>query len=252
MRIFLLLSIFICLSCSSKKDVVYIQDISNSNNYFNNYDSYKISIGDILNISLMTENPDEILLANQTNTSSFNNNKTRESLILEGFLVNESGEISYPQIGNFKASGFTVNEFKNELVSRLEDSKILVNPILDVKIVNWNFTILGDVNKPGKYFFDEPNFNILQAIGLAGDLNITGVRDDIKLLRRKNQKLDVYNIDLTKSDFLTSDAFQIISGDIILVNQNNTKIKTAGIIGNSGTLLSLLSFILSSIIVISR
>ena len=148
MRIFLLLSIFICFSCSSKKDVVYIQDISNSNNYFNNYDSYKISIGDILNISLMTENPDEILLANQTNTSSFNNNKTRESLILEGFLVNESGEISYPQIGNFKASGFTVNEFKNELVSRLEDSKILVNPILDVKIVNWNFTILGDVNKP--------------------------------------------------------------------------------------------------------
>ena len=62
----------------------------------------------------------------------------------------------------------------------------------------------------------------------------------------------VMNIDLTKSDFLTQELFQIMSGDIIVVNPNTSRVKNAGIIGNSGTLLSLLSFLLSSIIVISR
>ena len=67
-----------------------------------------------------------------------------------------------------------------------------------------------------------------------------------------NGKKNISSIDLTKSDFLVSENYQIISGDIILVNPNSTRVKNAGLIGNSGTLLSLLSFLLSSIIVITR
>ena len=94
--------------------------------------------------------------------------------------------------------------------------------------------------------------NILEAIGMAGDLSITGKRNDIKLIRDIKGKKSIYSIDITGKEFLTSDKFQIMSGDIIIINPNTTRIKNAGVIGNSGTLLSLLSFLLTSIIVINN
>lgn len=133
----------------------------------------------------------------------------------------------------------------------MNESNILINPIVDVKVLNRNFTIIGEVKNPGKYYFDE-EINILQAIGMAGDLTITGKRDDIKMIRFYNNSRNIYNIDLTDSALLNQDFFQVYSGDILIVNPNTTKVKNAGIIGNSGTLLSLLSFLLSSIIIINR
>ena len=132
------------------------------------------------------------------------------------------------------------------------DSGKLNNPSIDIKLLNTHFTVLGEVAQPGRYDFLKNNINILEAIGMAGDLTINGERNDVKIVRNINGNNVVHSIDLTKTDFLESNYFQIISGDIIIVNPNLTKIKNAGIIGNSGTLLSLLSFILSSIIVISN
>ena len=87
---------------------------------------------------------------------------------------------------------------------------------------------------------------------MAGDLTINGDRKEIKILRDFDSKTKIFNIDITNANFIKNSGFQIISGDIIIVNPNSNRVKNAGIIGNSGTLLSLLSFILSSIIVISN
>ena len=140
-----------------------------------------------------------------------------------------------------------------ELVSKTIVNKgILSNPVVDVKLLNAHFTVLGEVSRPGKYDFLENNLNILEAIGIAGDLNINGNRKKIKVIRDTRGKKDIYFIDLTSDNILSNKNFQIFSGDIIIVDPNYNKIKSAGIIGNSGTLLSLLSFILSSVIVISN
>ena len=80
---------------------------------------------------------------------------------------------------------------------------------------------------------------------MAGDLTINGSRKKITLIRDNNNKLVTAKLDLTNSKFLQSDYFQIFPGDIIIVDPNTSRVKNAGIIGNSGTLLSLLSFILS-------
>ena len=121
-----------------------------------------------------------------------------------------------------------------------------------MKLINAHFTILGEVNSPGRYEFLKNNINILEAIGVAGDLTINAERKDVRLIRNSQGKRQVYNIDLTNKKFILENTFQIFSGDIIVVNPNYTRVKNAGIIGNSGTLLSLLSFILSSIIVINN
>jgi len=105
------------------------------------------------------------------------------------------------------------------------------------------------VVKPGRYDYLKNNLNLLEAIGMAGDLTITGNRNDIKLIRRINGEEIISSVDLRSNILLNDKNFQILSGDIIIVNPNSTRVKNAGIIGNSGTLLSLLSFILSTIIV---
>ena len=148
--------------------------------------------------------------------------------------------------------GKTINQIRSTIYKLITENDYLINPTVDVKLLNSYFTILGEVNNPGRYEYVKNNINILEAIGIAGDLTINGKRVDIKVLRDDGNKKSISSIDLTKSSFLENDNFQIFSGDIIIVNPNSTRIKNAGIIGNSGTLLSLLSFILSSIIVISN
>ena len=81
---------------------------------------------------------------------------------------------------------------------------------------------------------------------------INGSRKDVRLIRDIGKNKSISTIDLTSKNLFENDNFQIFSGDIIIVNPNTTRIKNAGIIGNSGTLVSLLSFLLSSIILITN
>ena len=246
----LFLFFIVLTACSSKKDIVYLQNIKMNEDYKIDFKEYKIDIDDILKIDIITDNP-ELSLQFNRNLALPNNNSTPETYKLNGFQVDSNGEINYPTIGNIYVKGLSINELINMIEKNISDNGLLVNPTVDIKIINASFTILGEVNKPGKYEFLNNNLSVLQAIGIAGDLTINGQRKDIKIIREKNGKATVNSIDLTKSNFLQSDYNQIFPGDIIVVNPNYNRIKNAGIIGNSGTLLSLLSFILSSIIVIN-
>lgn len=253
MRNFAILIIISLLifSCSSKRDVIYMQDINSTSLFDQKMQEQLIKFGNIIDISIKSKDPEALIpLSEPINNTNVNQN--RETLILKGYPVDIDGYIEYPEIGKIKVSGLTTNQASSLISEKLAFFEILSNAYVNVKILNSNFTILGEVSKPGKYYFDEPNFNILQAIGMAGDLTINGVRENIKLIRNDKNRRIVFDMDLTSSDFILGDSFQIYSGDIIIVNPNTNRVKNAGIIGNSGTLLSLLSFLLSSIIIITR
>ena len=158
----------------------------------------------------------------------------------------------FPGIGDIKVIDLTVSQIRGYIYNYLKEGGFLLEPFVDVKLVNAYFTILGEVSRPGKYQFLKNNMNIIEAFGIAGDLTINGERNDIKLIREIEGNKKVVTIDMTSKDLFDSDYFQIFSGDIIIVNQNSSRVKNAGVIGNSGTLLSLLSFLLSSIIIISN
>lgn len=241
----------IFFTCSSKKDLVYLQ------NDFDNIDvvssfHHPIQIGDVLKITLRTESDNTLNIMVPPDLQSSVYNESRESLIFKGFEVDDEGYINYPGIGEINILGITTKEVEAKIASILSESEIMTDPVIDVKIINLHFTILGEVNMPGKYYYDKQNLNLFEAIGMAGDLTINGVRKDIKLLRFENDKVSSVSIDLTNKSVVNDNYFQISSGDIIIINPNYSRVKNAGIIGNSGTLLSLLSFLLSSIIVIQR
>lgn len=248
--LFALLIALLC-SCSSKKNIIYFQDLKSSEEFKVNYQEQIIRVDDILKIDVSTADPE--ISTNFNNRGTYNAlTSDRESMILMGYQVDNFGFISYPRLGKVKVSGLTKYELSEKLIKLLVESGELVNPHIDVKFLNLNFTVLGEVNKPGNYSFIENNLNILEALGIAGDLTINGERKDIKLIRQSDNNKKVYSIDLTKKNLLKEDYFQIISGDVIIVNPNTTRVKNAGVIGNSGTLISLLSFILSTIIVTTR
>lgn len=243
---FLILIINVFFSCSSKKDIVYTQDLLKINNMKYEYKSHKISPNDVLRISISSEN----LEASQLYSNPPQFTETRESLIFKGYRVDNEGYISYQSLGKIYALEKTTSELAKYIYDKITELGYLSDPKVDVKVLNLNFTILGEVKNPGKYNYDEDNLNILEAIGMAGDLTILGNRKNIKLIREKfDGKKTVFEIDLTGTEFFANEAFQISSGDILIVNPNSTRVKNAGIIGNSGTLLSLLSFLLSTLIV---
>lgn len=241
--------IALAFSCSSKKDVVYLQDTNNNDIFTLEYNDYKLDVDDILKIDILDQNLEITGLFNKNTTLS--NNLNSESVIYSGYQINTEGFINFPEIGEIYAKDLSLIELKNKLRNLLIDNDLLKNPIIDIKIVNSSFVALGEFNKPGRYSYVENNLNLLEAIAMAGDLTINGKRNNIKIIRKKNNTNEFNVIDITSADFINSEYFQVFPDDIILVSPNSTRVKNAGIIGNSGTLLSLLSFLLSSIIVIN-
>ncbi len=246
----LLIIIVLFSSCTSKKDILYLQGLNLSDDYTKAYEIYKIQVDDVLKIDISSENP-EVLLSIISN-ENISSNGNLDTMVFDGYLVDSEGMIYFPSLGGIKVSGLTLIETRNLLYRELQDKIDLINPSVDIKLLNTHFTIIGEVNQPGRYEYFQNNLNILEAIGIAGDLNIQADRKNLILLRDRNGIKKNSSIDLTKASILNSSSFQIQSGDIIIVNPNSARVKNAGLIGNSGTLVSLLSFLLTSIILITR
>lgn len=239
----------ILISCSTKKDILLIQDSSKPNEFNINYEVIKIQPDDILRIKVSSKSPE---LAQLFTFNESVNSNTAESYQINGYLVNSDGFINIPLLNPLQVQNLTIDQTAELIKNSLKEQGLLINSSVDVKIVNAYFTVIGEVNSPGRYSFLKNNMDILQALGIAGDLTINGKRNDIRILRYKNGNLKVNTVDITKSELLLSENFQIFPRDIIIVNPNSSRVKNAGIIGNSGNLLSVLSFILSSLILITN
>jgi polysaccharide export outer membrane protein len=105
---------------------------------------------------------------------------------------------------------------------------------------------------PGTFSYTEQNISVLQAIGLAGDLSIRGKRKEVLLIREVDGQRSYTTLDLTKTDWFTSEYFYIKQNDVLVVNPNSARIKNAGFIGDPATLLGVASVILSMVILLTR
>ena len=250
MRLLLFFVLFFVFSCSSKKDILLIQDTVPKVDYKFEFKNILIQPDDILRIKITSKSVD---IASLYNSQKFE--RSINSILgyqIDGYLVGSDGFVNIPVLEPIKVSGLTLNEASIKIKDLLEQEEVLKNASVDIKILNAYFTVLGEVNAPGRYSFLENNMDIFQALGMAGDLTINGKRDDIRVISKKDGKMNVNYIDITSSELLISDNFQILPDDIIIVNANSARVKNAGIVGNFGNLLSVLSFILSSVILVSN
>jgi polysaccharide export outer membrane protein len=237
-------------SCKTKKDLLYIQDINAYNNTEVTYTNPTLQPNDILKITVGALVPETAIPYNRIAPTVVQAN-TPEMMRLEGYLVSLEQTISFPILGEVSVANKTIRQLEKDLINRLEFGGHLVNPSVNVRLLNAKVTILGEVNRPGTYTFTENNINLLQAFGLAGDLTINGVRDDVVLIREIDGVRTIAHFDLTKSDWLDSPYYLIKPNDVIMVNPNGAKVKTAGYIGNISTLLAVTSLLVTTIILIN-
>ena len=238
---------FVFSSCVSKKELLYLQDIETYNNSEVTFSNSIIQENDILKIDVTSLEMSASIPFNKA-TATDNNANSLVLMQLNGYLVSTNKTINFPILGEISVAEKSSQDLEKYLKNLLEAGGYLINPRVTVRLLNSKVTILGEVNNPGTFTFTEKNITLLQALGLAGDLTIDGNRKNIILLRSFNGQRTTTNIDLTSASWLSSLYQNIQPNDIIIVNPNSKKIKSAGLVGDISTVLSIASILLSSII----
>jgi len=233
-------ALFLMASCADKKDLIYYQDIQNSSQSAINYIPNSIQVNDILYIkvdALIPESAKPFNLDTYTTTSI-----NLETFKVQGYLVSQEGTIAFPILGTLQVAGKTTNELQKMLVDMLKDKGYLRDANVNVRVINSKVTVLGEVKNPGTYSFDEQNISLNQAIGYAGDLTIFGKRKDILLIRENNGVRTYVKLDLTSSDWFNSPYYYVKQNDVIIVNPNGAKVMSSGYLSNIGSVVGILSF----------
>ncbi len=235
-NIFIYLTMLISMvSCVSSKPTTYFNNASDTllvHNALKNSTNHKaltIQKNDILNISISSLNQDASAIFNTTNNYVFTSSTSSGSNTqLSGYLVNEDGMIHLPILGNIKAIGLTKNELTNSIKQIIIEKRLLMDPIVNIRHVNYEVTVLGEVGKPSVISVPNENISLLKAIGLAGDITIYGRKDNVLLIRESDEIKQIKYIDLNSKDFLQSPYYYLQPNDIIYVESNKNKVASVG------------------------
>lgn len=251
-KILLLFTLFILASCATRKDVVYFQDSEDVGlvpiHLMNEHP--KIQVNDILNIKVHALNPESVVEFNIENVGGNQQPQRIELLRLTGYNVDEEGYIQFPKLGKIRVEGLTTKEAEEFIKTKL--TREVVDPSVKIMIINFKFTVHGEVRNPGTFDILDNNVTLPQALGFAGDLTINGRRDNVTIFRTENDKRIVTHLDLTTTDWMNSPFYFVKQNDYIYVEPNNPKVSTAGYVGNVGTLLSVVSILLTTAVLIFR
>lgn len=138
------------------------------------------------------------------------------------YLVDENGNISYPQLGEVSVEGLTLLEVRDKIQKEVD--KYVLNTSVIVKLVNRTFTVLGDVNGGGLIQMPKNQYTIFEAIGAAGGVSDGGNRQKVRLIRETPEGTRIVNIDLTDDNLLSSEYFFILPNDVLYVEPNNYRV----------------------------
>ena len=237
-------------SCSSKDQLIYFNDYDRysqknveHSTVLKSENSYNIEPRDMLKIDVYSVVPEAAVSYNKT--SNFTSVSNNNSNMLDAFIVDEKMQITYPILGIISVENLSLKKLEKKITNLLIDGGHLKNPTIRINRVNFKFTVIGEVHNPGTFFSIDENINIFQALGYAGDLTINGKRKNITLLRDNKGMQKIYDINLTKSEIINKPYFYIKNNDVIIIEPNFSRVKSAGFIGSPASIASLSSLLLS-------
>lgn len=246
--LFLILGSFIIFgSCVNTKRVSYFADLgeglipSSAVNL-----EPVINKSDILSISVTSPNPDATVMFNAPNMAANNTTIATAGNIspASGYLVSQDGTIEFPALGKIVAAGITKEKLKQEITQKLLDSKLLIDPIVNIRLLNYRVTVLGEVARPTVVTVPNEKISILEAIGLAGDITIYGKKDNVLLIREEKGSKVVKRINLNSSEIFSSPYYYLKSNDVVYVEPNATRVAASSRSQQLlPTILSALSFV---------
>ena len=141
-----------------------------------------------------------------------------------GYTIDPEGYIDFPLVGKVKAAGMTRAELTAHLKKTMEEQNVARDAVVTIEYMNLGFSVMGDVVSPGFYQFNSDRMNVLQALSVAGDMNITGNREQVKVIRTNGDKQEVYVLNLLDlQSMVASPAYYLQQNDVVYVEPNNYK-----------------------------
>jgi polysaccharide export outer membrane protein len=203
----------------------------------------------MLSVIVSAENPE---VTNPFNIPQIQSNYSIENnqVGIKTYLIDKEGFINFPVIGKIHLADLTRVQANKKMVDLV--SVYIKNPIVNIKILNYKISVLGEVNKPGSYSIQSERVTILEAIGMAGDLTIYGKRDNVILIREIDGKKSYNRIDLTNGSFLESPFYYLTQNDLIIVEPNKTKMNTSKYGPNINLTLAAASMLTTLMVLIFR
>lgn len=210
-------------SCVNTKKFVYFNDLEKATGEepIGNRPAIKIEAGDLLQITISTIDRDISQLLNPTTNGITGVNTP----VAPGYLVDSTGAVELPMVGKVFVAGMTTAEISEAVKEAL--SKSVKNLFVSTRLLNFRISILGDVARPGSYNIPNERVSILEALSLAGDVNISAKRNDLMLIREIEGKRKYVSIDMNDSKTLASPYFYLANKDVIYVKPASNRLFTS-------------------------
>lgn len=237
--IYYLILLLTMFSCKPKENMVYMEKEKNiAESKINQAVFYgaHIQSGDVLDIKVTAFDENAVrpfnLYSMNNSTSTGQVNGQTAQLAPQGYLVDNEGFIYFPVLGKLYIKGMTLAQLRADLEKRL--LTYLAEPLVSIKQLNFNITVLGEVKKPGQYTNPSDKITVLQALGLAGDMTDYGNRTNVKLIREEEGVSKTYVIDFTDKNITSSPYYYMQQNDVLYVEPDMIKKKSANIDPNRG------------------
>ncbi len=174
---------------------------------------YRLQTGNNLYMRVYSMNEETYSFFNMGQGNQSNNVYYDAGVYLNSYYIEKDGYVDLPFIGKLFVVGLTVEEAKSLVQAEID--KYLKKTTVVVKLVNYNVTLVGEVQKPGQYKIYQDKISIFEVISMAGDLTTFAKRDDIVLIRKDGNKSKIHHINMLEADMLESEFYYIMPDDII-------------------------------------
>lgn len=247
-----LIVFFLFIACASEKDVLYLQDIKTYGQTDSvSKNNIKFKKNDELTITVSSADRKSAVLFNLPLTSEFNGGGIANLQSLQSYLVDEDGNIQFPILGEVKVLGLSKIELRKLL--ELKISKFVKDPIVNIRIINFRVSVIGEVRKPGVYRVQGERMSVIECLSQAGDMTVYGKRKNIVLVRENDKGVKEYHkLDITSSKILDSEYYYLEQNDVIMVSPNKAQIQASAFNRNTTVYFSVASLLLSLLTIIGR
>lgn len=249
---------FLFPSCATKRNLVYFSNLPDSTIYTQaiaNQVEPTIQPNDVLNIRVATLSPDANILFN-SGSLPMDNQATGTAqaapTMMQGYLVDVDGNVNFPVIGKVKVVGLTREQAQDAIAQ--EVSKTAKAPIVNVQIMNFKISVIGEVMHPGVFNIPNNRVNVLEALGMAGDMTPYAVREKVLVVHEKNGRRSMEWLDMTDKNVFNNPDFYLQQNDVVYVqpynkikerNTDPTRFQVWSIITSSVSVLALVIYYIS-------
>lgn len=233
-------TVFLLSSCGTQRNLVYFSNLPDSvfQEAINNAVEPRIQPGDALAIKITTLNADANILLNSGSLPLNNNNNlsgvsvssglpvgaSQSATLSNGYIVDKDGNIDYPLLGKISLGGLTIEAARQKIANLA--AQTTKDPIVNISVLNFKVTVIGEVTHPGSFIINNNKVNVLEALGMAGDMTPYAIRNNVLIIREQNGVRSVERLNLNDRNVLNSPYYNLQQNDIVYVQPEN-KLKAA-------------------------